>query len=603
MDKRLTKHQQLKLCNQQLKDALESNQASDRLISALGAQLNGRDQHIESLQQVIANLGRQLADKDLYITELETTSSLLRQTNTNLSEQLSLLQELISSLKKEAENNQRQLDKQAKELLKLEKIRQGKKLYGKLLFGRKSERTHTKVIDQQRFIIDDLTTEEQQEAKMLFVKGQFADISKAPNPSIFKQGLEIVTTVMDIPNAENSAIKIIGKKTSYKVVNVPARNYIHKIIRPIYLKEIDPMMGTFKRFVAPLPENHIPKCIADVTLVKQLLADKYIYHMPTNRGRKKLISNGLTMPYNTLNDTNNRGCRMLQPLWELQLREVVKSGYIHCDETSVTVIDKSKQLGKKSAKGQILAMANPVQRIVCFKYIRGRGHIDMQEVLQGFKGYLHTDAYGGYKKFGRQKGVLHGYCLVHARRKFVDCQNSDPKLAMYPLKHFFGPIYAIERQCRDQNLDWDQITEVRQKYTVPILQNFHQWLTEYQAKVKPHKPIADAINYILKIWDGIMLFTTDGMLMPDNNYIEGQIRAIAVGKHSWMFAGSHDAAPNAATMYSLLGTCQLQGINPEIWLSDVLNCIQTYPKHKLADLLPQNWKHLRGTALQQPQAS
>ena len=155
MDKRLTKHQQLKLCNQQLKDALESNQASDRLISALGAQLNGRDQHIESLQQVIANLGRQLADKDLYITELETTSSLLRQTNTNLSEQLSLLQELISSLKKEAENNQRKLDKQAKELLKLEKIRHGKKLYGKLLFGRKSERTHTKVIDQQRFIIDE----------------------------------------------------------------------------------------------------------------------------------------------------------------------------------------------------------------------------------------------------------------------------------------------------------------------------------------------------------------------------------------------------------------------------------------------------------------
>jgi transposase len=158
------------------------------------------------------------------------------------------------------------------------------------------------------------------------------------------------------------------------------------------------------------------------------------------------------------------------------------------------------------------------------------------------------------------------------------------------LKNFINPLYAIERKCRSEGLSFDEVTEMRQKYAVPILNAFREWLATERTKVKEHSPMAKAIEYTLRLWDGIMLYTTDGMLSIDNNCLERAIRPIALGKKSWMFAGSHDAAPNAAVMYSFFGTCKLHGIDPETWLTDVLNRIAHTPKEKLADLLPQYWK-------------
>jgi len=101
----------------------------------------------------------------------------------------------------------------------------------------------------------------------------------------------------------------------------------------------------------------------------------------------------------------------------------------------------------------------------------------------------------------------------------------------------------------------------------------------------------------LRLWDGIMLYTTEGFLQIDNNLAERLIRDLAIGKKNWLFAGSHQAAPNAAIMYTFLGTCKLQGIDPEAWLTDVLSRVKQTPASKLADLLPQHWKHQRQGAI------
>lgn len=259
----------------------------------------------------------------------------------------------------------------------------------------------------------------------------------------------------------------------------------------------------------------------------------------------------------------------------------------------VFTIDKAKEGKNKLHRGYMWVMFNHLQGLVAFKYARGRGHEDIDDILSDFTGYLSTDGYGAYDKYGRQKNVIHLKCLSHCRRYFKDSVKTDPKRATYVLEKYFAPLYLIEQRCRDENMDWDQIAETRQKYAVPILGAFHKWLLENQPRVKPDTPIAIAINYIIKRWKEVTAYCSEGFLAIDNNGVERMIRDLALSRKNWLFAGSHDSAANIAVMFSLFGTCKLQGIDPEEWLIDVLNRIDTCPQDKLFELLPKQWKKNR----------
>jgi transposase len=133
-------------------------------------------------------------------------------------------------------------------------------------------------------------------------------------------------------------------------------------------------------------------------------------------------------------------------------------------------------------------------------------------------------------------------------------------------------------------------TDKRQKEALPILTQLEQWLKEnIITQVLPQSAIGKAIGYALTRWDKLMLYATDGNLLIDNNLIENQIRPVAVGRKNYMFCGSHESAQRAAIIYSLLGTCKLNNINPQDWLLDVLNKLPTRKANNVEDLLPQNW--------------
>jgi hypothetical protein len=263
---------------------------------------------------------------------------------------------------------------------------------------------------------------------------------------------------------------------------------------------------------------------------------------------------------------------------------------MHVDETTFRVLDNTKKKGKKSHIGWMWSMMNPVQRMACFMYQRGRGKKDIGSVLQGYKGYLMTDAYGAYTKYGKQAGVTHQQCLSHSRRYFMYALENDADRASYALDHFFGPLYDIEQECKVLQLDYDSITEKRQSESLPILKEFREWLTAELPKTIARTPIYKAIAYALNHFEALVKYTIDGMLQIDNNLLEGQIRAIAVGRSNFLFAGSHRGGELAAIIYSFITTCKLQKIDPSKWLDDVLRRIVDQPDEKLIELLPQFWK-------------
>lgn len=175
--------------------------------------------------------------------------------------------------------------------------------------------------------------------------------------------------------------------------------------------------------------------------------------------------------------------------------------------------------------------------------------------------------------------------MAHARRKFDQALDSDRERAQQALK-LFQPLYDIEREAREQNLSYDQRKLLRQEKSIEKLQQLEAWLKENIIQVLPKSVMGQAIAYTLNLWPRLIRYTDDGRYEIDNNLVENSIRPVALGRKNYMFAGSHEGAKRAAMMYSFLGTCKRNNVEPFTWLRDVLTMIPDWSIQRLDELLP-----------------
>lgn len=583
--------------NELLKAALQENKVKQLALDTFSAQLATRDHHIDTLTTISQRQHADIQAKDELIATLKTTVTLLQQTNAEQSDQIALQQMMISKMGKATLEDKKKLERQDRELLKMEGLRHGRNLLAKDKFGRRSEKTHTPPVIPGALIAKNMSEAAKARLKAIFDNTGYAVLEKKSRKcaTLEAQGVPVETVIIDVDTAMlPEGYRKIGENVTEKVVYVKARMYIKRYVQYVYLVP-DPAKGDtyFKNVSAPMPDDLLRnKCHADVTLMVQLLIDKYLYGMPIHRQNQVFEQAGAKLPHSSMYDWTAKGCKALTPLYQIMLREMIKCGFIHMDETGLLVIDKTKDKGKKSHKGYLLCMINPALNFACFKYAKGRGHKDVDPILNDFKGILHTDALGTYTKYGDKDDVEHGLCFTHGRRRMVEAKDCDLPKAKKALQQFINPVYAIERRCKKKKMGLDQIAAYRLKYTVPILQAFHKWLLEQQKKVIPRSAMAIAIGYFLNNWKGLTRFAYDSLMQIDNNILERQIRTVAVTRKGFMFAGSHDAAQNAAIIYTFIASCKLQQIDPEAWLTDVLLRLPKQPKDQLTDLLPQNWKPL-----------
>ena len=178
--------------------------------------------------------------------------------------------------------------------------------------------------------------------------------------------------------------------------------------------------------------------------------------------------------------------------------------------------------------------------------------------------------------------------MAHARRYFSEARDNDAARADYVLGQM-QQLYAIERSCKEEELDYDQRKEIRIKEATPILEALGKWMKEQYIQTLPKSLIGKALAYSIERWDKLCLYTTNGMLSIDNNPVENSIRPVAIGRKNYLFCGSHEAAKRSAMLYSLLGTCKMNGINPFDWLKDVLERIPAHPINKIKELLHKSF--------------
>ena len=380
----------------------------------------------------------------------------------------------------------------------------------------------------------------------------------------------------------------IGQEITEVLEYKPGTFYVSQIIRPKY-KTDNIQEGKTSIQIASIPTSLQPIAKSNVGpgLLSHILISKYEDHLPLHRQRKMFLREKIDIPESTIGDWVKQGLNLLEPLFENDLKRIKKADYLMVDESPIPVLESAKQ--GATHKGYYWVYYDPINHNIAFQYHKSRAGDAPKEFLKDFKGYLQTDAYGGYNQFEQNKDIVQLCCLAHIRRKFHESLQNDKVRASHAME-LIGGLYDIEREAREKELSADERKALRDEKARPILKLFQDWLKAQIIKVLPKSAIGGAIAYTLNLWPRLENYLLDGRLEIDNNWIENKIRPLAIGRKNYLFAGSHEAATRAGMIYSFLAMCRVAEVNPTDWLKDVLSRIQDHPINKIAELLPHNWK-------------
>ena len=350
----------------------------------------------------------------------------------------------------------------------------------------------------------------------------------------------------------------------------------------------------------PAPSHPIARGRAGPKLLAHILFSKYGLHLPLNRQSAVYAREGIDLDVSTLADWVGAAAATLMPLVEAIRAHVFAAERIHADDTTVPVLAKGK-----TRTGRLWTyvrddrpFAGPDPPAAVFFYSRDRGGEHPEQHLAGFAGLMQADAYAGFNRLyeAARKGgpIVEAACWAHARRKFFDLARINQAPIASEAVARIDALFAIEREIN--GLAPPQRVGVRTERSRPLVVALESWLREQRARVSKNSDTGKAIEYSLKRWAALTRFLDDGRLCMTNNAAERELRAIAVGRRNWTFAGSDEGGRRAAALYTLIATAKLNDVDPQAWLADVLARMLDYPAKRIGDLLPWNWHAERRAA-------
>ena len=384
------------------------------------------------------------------------------------------------------------------------------------------------------------------------------------------------------PEGDLSQMVCIGKEITEELECEPARFYIKRYIRYKYAARDQSAVA-----IAELPERVIDKGIPGPSLLAMILTGKYQDHLPLYRQKQIFARENIQIASSTIEGWTRQALEKLEPLYEQLVLQTKSQGYLQVDETPIKVLDSDKK--GATHQGYYWVYHAPLEGTVLFDYSPTRGGIAAVPMLGNFKGYLQTDGYAVYEKYGKKKEVTHLACWAHARREFEKSLDNDKARAEKALL-MIQQLYAVERRAKDGKLDAEQTKECRLSESLPIINELGKWIFEEIKSTLPKSQIGKAMAYVYARWDALSAYLYDGNLHIDNNLVENAIRPVALGRKNYLFAGSHEAAQRAAMIYSFFAICKKHEVNPFQWLKHTLENIMSINHKNLKDLYPQNFK-------------
>ncbi|EFX9491324.1 IS66 family transposase [Shigella flexneri] len=339
---------------------------------------------------------------------------------------------------------------------------------------------------------------------------------------------------------------------------------------------------------APAPSRPIERGIAGPGLLARVLTSKYAEHTPLYRQSEIYARQGVVLSRSVLSGWVDACCRLLAPLDEALQHYVLTDGKLHADDTPVPVLLPGN---KKTKTGRLWTYVrddrnagSALAPAVWFAYSPDRKGIHPQTHLAGFSGVLQADAYAGFNELYRDGHIKEAACWAHARRKIHDVHVRTPSVLTEEALKRIGELYAIESEIRGKRAEERQA--VRHQKVLPLLASLEGWLREKQKTLSRHSELAKAFGYALNQWPALIRYAEDGWVEVDNNIAENTLRRVSLGRKNWLFFGSDHGGERGASLYSLIGTCKLNGVDPERYLHYVLDVIADWPVNRVGALLP-----------------
>ena len=340
---------------------------------------------------------------------------------------------------------------------------------------------------------------------------------------------------------------------------------------------------------APVPAQIIDKGLPTSGLLAQVLVAKYADHLPLYRQEAIFGRSGYPIARSTLAQWVGVCGVQLQPLVDALKRSMFQSAVLHADETPVAML---KPGNKKTHRAYLWAYAPGAfedLKGVVYDFCESRAGEHTRAFLGDWRGGLICDDFSGYKaSFGA--AITEVGCMAHARRKFFDLHVANKSEIAQQALTYIGQLYEVEREVK--HLSADERGSIRKAKSKPLVDALHQWLLLQRQRITDGTATAKALDYSLKRWVALTRFVQDGRLPIDNNWIENQIRPIAIGRGNWLFAGSLRAGQRAAAVMSLIQSAKLNGHDPYAYLKDVLARLPTHKNSRIEELLPHNWSPL-----------
>ena len=343
---------------------------------------------------------------------------------------------------------------------------------------------------------------------------------------------------------------------------------------------------------APAPSRPIERGLAGAGLLAHVLTAKYCDHAPLNRQSQMYAREGVDLDRSTLATWVGQASSLLEPLVEALRRYVLSATKVHADDTPVPVLAPGNNKTKTGRLWTYVRDDRPAGSndapAVWFAYSPDRRGEHPQQHLSKFRGTLQADAFAGFDKIYESGDVQEAACWAHVRRKFYDLKKAHNSPIAAEAVERIGELYGIETEIRGRSPD--ERRRVRQSRSRPLLESMREWLEASLLKLSKKSDTSAAIRYALGLWDALLRYCDDGRIEIDNNPAERALRTVAIGRKNYLFAGSDAGGERAASIYSLVGSAKLNGLDPEAYLRHVLERIADHPVNRIQELLPWNVK-------------
>ncbi|AVH45591.1 IS66 family transposase [Agrobacterium tumefaciens] len=491
--------------------------------------------------------------------------------------------------------------------LEIEKVRRE-------LYGSRSERK-ARLLEQMELQLEELEADAGEDELAAEIAANASTVraferrrpSRKPFPEHLPRERVVIAAPTNCPCCGSAKLSKLGEDITETLEVIPRQWKVIQTVREKFsCRECE------KITQPPVPFHVTPRGFAGPNLLAMILFEKFAQHQPLNRQSERYAREGIDLSLSTLADQVGACAAALKPIHSLIEAHVLATERLHGDDTTVPILAKGK-----TDTGRIWTYVRDDRPFgglsppaALFYSSRDRRQEHPERHLKTFSGILQADAYSGYNplfKVDRDPAPLRqALCWAHSRRKFfvladiaANAKRGSKAAPVSPMAleavKRIDALFDIEREIN--GLAAEQRMERRRKDSQPLVEELHDWLQIERAKLSRSSPVAEAIDYMLKRWDGFTSFLDDGRICLTNNAAERALRGFALGRKSWLFAGSDRGAERAAFMATLIMSAKLNDIDPQAWLADVLANIADTPISRLEQLLPWNWKPMQTAAV------